>query len=225
MNYIVITLLLLLSYLIGSIPTGYLLVKYIKKTDIRKEGSQSTGATNTTRVLGFKFGVLAFLIDGIKGIIVMALLLILKLDQFYLIGDFHILGFYGLMGAIGHVFPIFLGFKGGKAVATSLGIIIFLSPVVGIFAFLLFVILVLTTKYISLSSILSSTIAAILVLILAIFNIELFRGFVTPGLNYVPLGYAISLLSLVIIIDLKHSANIKRIINGTESKVKFLNKK
>ena len=123
MNYLLIFLLLISSYLLGSFPSGYILVKYVKKTDIRTEGSKNTGATNTTRILGAKYGFIALLIDAIKGIIIMSILIIFQLEQLYIVNGINLLAIYGLFAVLGHVFPVFLNFRGGKAVATSFGVL------------------------------------------------------------------------------------------------------
>lgn len=217
MNYLIITTLIIASYLLGSFPTGYLLVKYVKKTDIRNEGSNSTGATNTTRVLGVKFGAVALIFDVLKGLLIMGLLVIFNKSQsLYIVNGINILAFYGLFAVIGHIFPVFLNFRGGKAVATSLGVLTFLTPVFGLLAIILFIIIFLISKYISLASILSATLSVLTVLIFSIFEIKLFPNMVSPFMDLVPLSYALVLVVLDILIVVKHSANIKRLIKGNE---------
>lgn len=220
MNYLIILSFIILSYLFGSIPTGYLLAKLVKNIDVREHGSKNTGATNTTRVLGFKFGALTALLDVIKGIVVMALLFYIKeLEPFYLIQiknqTINILALYGAFAVIGHVFPIFLKFKGGKAVATSFGVVTFLTPMVAIISLIFFVISVIITKYVSLTSLISALVILILTFIFYIFEINI--------LSEVILEFVITYAILVAIVFIRHKDNIKRLLKGEENK--FLTKK
>lgn len=220
MNYLIILSFIILSYLFGSIPTGYLLAKLVKNIDVREHGSKNTGATNTTRVLGFKFGALTALLDVIKGMVVMALLFYIKeLEPFYLIQiknqTINILALYGAFAVIGHVFPIFLKFKGGKAVATSFGVVTFLTPMVAIISLIFFVISVIITKYVSLTSLISALVILILTFIFYIFEINI--------LSEVILEFVITYAILVAIVFIRHKDNIKRLLKGEENK--FLTKK
>lgn len=220
MNYLIILSFIILSYLFGSIPTGYLLAKLVKNIDVREHGSKNTGATNTTRVLGFKFGALTALLDVIKGMVVMALLFYIKeLEPFYLIQiknqTINILALYGAFAVIGHVFPIFLKFKGGKAVATSFGVVTFLTPMVAIISLIFFVISVIITKYVSLTSLISALVILILTFMFYIFEINF--------LSEVILEFVITYAILVAIVFIRHKDNIKRLLKGEENK--FLTKK
>ena len=227
MNYFVIILLLIISYLLGSVPSGYLLGKYIKKIDITKTGSKSTGATNTTRILGPKLGVIALLFDLIKGVIIMSILIIFELDQFYILDQFYlvkevnILSLYGMIAVFGHVFSIFLNFRGGKAVATSAGVLLFLTPLVGLITITLFIIIILVTKYVSLGSIIASMFGAILSLVLSLTKTSNFLTIATPSLSEIPLFYSLSFIVLALLIAFRHHQNIVRLINKEENKLKL----
>lgn len=208
MNIIIIILLSLASYLLGSFPSGYVLTKIINKTDIRQLGSKNTGATNTARIIGPAFGVLALLLDVLKGIIIMSILLIFKLEQFYLIGNLNIIAMYGVFAVLGHVFSIFLNFQGGKAVATSFGVLIILNPWLGLVAVVAFFIVAFATRYVSLSSM----IAAVSSLIAA------FLFYLSNPNKYI-LENVIAILIMTMIIVVKHKDNIKRMLNKTESRI------
>lgn len=214
MTLTVIILLLIISYLIGSIPGGYLLTKLVKNDDIRNYGSKSTGATNTSRVLGFKLGAVAALIDILKGIVVVSILLIFKFENYYLITlnnkEFDIIGLYALFAVIGHIYPIYLNFRGGKAVATSFGIVFLFTPIlttIGIFVFLLIFRL---TRTVSLCSMLS---AAFIVFSNLIFYLLKINFMAVKSVELVILYFI-----LLIIIVIRHIPNIKRMIKHEEPK-------
>lgn len=210
MTIIIIILLIAAAYLLGSIPGGYLLTKLVRNEDIRDHGSKSTGATNTTRVLGWKLGLVAALIDIVKGIIVIAILDIFQLREFYEIGTINILPLYGIVAVIGHVFPIYLNFKGGKAVATSCGIVAYFTWPIALLGILVFILIIHFTKYVSLGSILT---AIFLFLVAAV--IHLIDPLIIPNSLEIVVSYFI----LVIIIIIRHIPNIKRLINGDELKI------
>ena len=136
LNITISVLLLILSYLLGSIPFGVLIGKKFKGIDIREHGSKNIGSTNAIRVLGKKIGYLVFLCDVFKGMAIIILVKILAstgvwvtpIDELY----------YGALAIIGHSYSIFLDFKGGKAVATSLGVVLILSPLVAILCLIAF---------------------------------------------------------------------------------------
>lgn len=223
MNYFIIILLAILSYILGSIPNGYLLAKHVKKIDLTQYGSKNTGATNTSRVLGLGYGLLALLLDLLKGIILLVILVsfklenyyIIKLENYYIIKNINILPIYGLLSALGHVFSIFLKFRGGKAVATSGGILIFFAIYLGAWQLVLgaigvFILTVIITNYISLGSILGSFTALVLSII---------YHFIDK--SFIPLEFMIGIVILASVIIIKHHENIKRLFNGTENKFKL----
>ena len=194
-------LIVLLAYLIGSIPSGLLIGKLFYGIDIREHGSGNLGGTNTFRTLGVKAGLTVTIMDVLKGTIATLLPVMLGADLHLLIP--------GIAAVIGHMFPIFAGFRGGKAVATSGGILLAYAPLLFIGAFLVFFISLYFSKYVSLSSM----ITAIVSLIVSFF----YKGF------DLPLVIVIALLTIFIFY--RHRANIKRIMDGTEPKVKWLTKR
>ena len=149
---------LIISYIIGSIPFGVVLGRAICNIDIREHGSKNIGSTNAIRVLGKKVGFLIFFFDVLKGMIVILVIRILHASGvFYqnpiLTSSYNLdLLLYGAAAILGHTFPIFLNFKGGKGVATSLGVITLICPIAAILCLIAFAITLYTTGYVSLSS-------------------------------------------------------------------------
>ncbi|MBQ8293253.1 MAG: glycerol-3-phosphate 1-O-acyltransferase PlsY [Bacilli bacterium] len=211
MEILVEILLLIASYLLGSVPNALIISKVCKGIDIREYGSKNMGATNVLRVLGLKYGLIVFILDALKASVIIILFKvgIFSLDKYC---HFPLLT-YGLMAVIGHLFPIFANFKGGKGVACSAGIICSYAPLIAIPTLLAFLITVLITKYVSLSSIMAVTTALVF-------------SFVTPLLMHQPFDWI--LIGVVIIIwfvfIFTHRENIKRLFKGEESKIN-LNKK
>jgi glycerol-3-phosphate acyltransferase PlsY len=190
-------LVLLAAYLIGAIPTGLLLTRLTGGGDIRKTGSGNIGATNVYRSGGRKLGVLTLIGDALKG--ALPVLLVISLLSY----DHSHTGAVAVAAFLGHCFPVYLGFKGGKGVATALGVYLVLSPLAVLGAFLIFAGLVWKTRYISLGSI--SAAAAIPVLV----------WLTTRSL---PLLLATLVISSIVI--LRHRTNIQRLLQGTENKFK-----
>jgi glycerol-3-phosphate acyltransferase PlsY len=184
-----------LSYLVGSIPTGYLLVRLAGKKDVRQFGSGSTGATNVLRVGGWKTALPVALVDVLKG-----LLPVVLAGRWF--DDPVFAALCGLLAVVGHCFPFAIGFRGGKGVATSLGAYaaIAWAPVLGGAG--LFLVVVGLTRYVSLGSILAS---------LAIPVILYFAG----G----PPAVAGVALAIAVLVVVRHGGNIRRLINGTERKL------
>ena len=143
----------ILAYLIGSIPSGLIIGKTFFNTDVRQYGSKNIGATNTYRVIGLKAALLVFLCDALKG--AAGVVLLSSYGPMYMI-----LG--GILAMMGHNWSIFLGFKGGRGVATGLGVLIALSPLVALIAFLVWGIIVYFTKLVSLGSIIAAALVPIL---------------------------------------------------------------
>ena len=184
------------SYILGSIPNGLILGKAIWGVDLRQHGSGNIGATNAWRTIGKAGGFSIFLLDMLKGAVSAYLGLHL--------GGGELAGIIcGLMAIAGHSWSVFLGFKGGKGVATGLGVIAMLMPMVTAIVFLVWLAIVKTTGYVSLGSI----VAAVLVPVLA-----LFMGLHT---DFMVLG-----LIAAVFIVYRHKSNISRLLNGTESKIK-----
>lgn len=197
-------ILLILSYLIGSIPTSVWVSKKIHNIDIRDYGSGNAGATNTFRVLGSKWGSFVMVVDMLKGLIAVKLAYLLPI---YGLDEFQRTNFQiglGLVAVIGHIFPIWAEFRGGKGVATLLGLIIGISPFTALCCIGVFLIVLYLTRFVSLSSILASL--AFPVFILVVFNVN--------NNNYRIFAIAVSLLVI-----LSHQKNISRLIKGCESKV------
>ena len=191
---------LLISYLLGSFPSGFLYAKNLKGIDLRYVGSGSTGATNVLRNIGKWPALIVFILDVLKGFIAV------KIAYFFLSDNiFQVLA--GLFAITGHIWPIWLKGKGGKAVATGLGMFIALSWKVGLASFGTFLIMISLTKIVSLSSIT----AAILL------PIYMFKYIGTLNDPYTIFSFIVA-----IIVIWKHRSNINRILKGEEPK---LNKK
>ena len=200
-------LLIIVAYLIGSIPTAVWVSKYFFGIDIREYGSGNAGATNTFRVLGSRWGSIVMLVDVIKGVAATSLYLFLP---HYLTNELHQTNFMlglGMASILGHIFPIWANFKGGKGVATLLGMAVAIQPIVAACCIAVFLIVLFLTRFVSLSSILSGI--AFMVFILFVFNEQ-------------PTLYRIFAVMVALMVVLTHQKNIGRIINGTESKVPIL---
>ncbi|NLP52828.1 glycerol-3-phosphate 1-O-acyltransferase PlsY [Bacillus sp. RO1] len=192
-------LIIILAYLIGSIPFALIVGKVGYGIDIREHGSGNLGGTNTFRTLGVKAGMIVTICDILKGTLAASLPILLGADIHPLLA--------GACAVIGHVYPIFAKFKGGKAVATSGGVLLFASPLLfGLMLFCFFLFLFLT-KYVSLSSMLTG-------IVTTIYSI---------AFGDLPLIIAVSLLTAFVIF--KHRANIGRIIQKTEPKITWLSLK
>ena len=188
---------ILISYLLGSIPTGFLIGKYLKNIDLRLIGSGSTGATNVLRNVGKWPALFVFIIDVGKGLISV------KIAQYFADqGLIEVLA--GISAISGHIWPIWLKGKGGKAVATGLGMFLALSWKVGLASLGIFLIVLAKSKYVSLSSIS----AALLLPIFMFFNLG----------NFLHPYFIISLIVSLLVIW-KHRTNINRLIKGEESKI------
>lgn len=216
MTYVYIILLMILSYLMGSIPSGVIIGKIFKQIDIRHHGSKNTGTTNSIRVLGWGLGAFVFVLDIVKGAAVIFLIRdIIGDPSLYQFGniDISILSVYGFMAVIGHVFPVFLKFKGGKAVATTSGVMLAIEPWTFVAAVIIFLLFVLILRYVSVSS----TIIAVIVL-----SFYIIRAAIPsyPGPNQVTrVVDAFIILCCAIVIILRHKANYQRLKTGTENKV------
>jgi len=188
-------LLFIIGYLLGSIPSGVWTGKLLYKKDIRNFGSGNSGTTNTFRVLGKQAGVLVFIIDMLKGAIPVLL-------ATYFNAPLHPIWF-GFAAVIGHIYPLFARFKGGKAVATGAGVGVALYPFFVLFLLIVWIVMLYLSSMVSLSSIITFFAAFLLSFLLGdtIFTIALFL--------------------LFIIVVIRHKTNIIRIKNGTENKVPF----
>ncbi len=193
-------LVFVLAYIIGSIPTGYIIVKVLKGIDIRTVGSGSTGATNVKRVLGTKWFFIVMLLDAIKG----AIPVLIAVHYF---NFFDYIGLSPVVAAIavilGHSKSVFLKFTGGKSVATGVGTILALCWPVGLCIAAIWGAITYTTKYVSLGSIIAIALAPVLM-----------NAFAQ---NYYYICFAA--LGAVFVI-IRHRENITRLLNGTENKVR-----
>ncbi|MDD4527272.1 MAG: glycerol-3-phosphate 1-O-acyltransferase PlsY [Candidatus Margulisbacteria bacterium] len=190
-------LMLILCYLLGAIPFSYFVAK-LKGVDLTKVGSGNIGATNVYRSVGKMYGVIAFFFDAGKGFFVVLLVNILTLGNPILT----VLG--ATLAILGHTFSPFVGFKGGKGVATGVGVLFFLQPVVAIIGLVLELVIIKVTGYVSLASIVSGLVIFLLMLM--------------PVFNTQPV-YSLFVLVVVAYIIYKHKGNIKRLIKGQETKI------
>ncbi|MFA5542717.1 MAG: glycerol-3-phosphate 1-O-acyltransferase PlsY [Bacilli bacterium] len=209
-------ILLIIAYLLGSIPWGYVFGKF-KGIDIRQHGSKNIGATNTGRLLGRKYAIITYVLDALKGGLIVSLFIYGVIPMEYCLLSPML---YGLAAVLGHTFPIYLGFKGGKAVATSGGVILAYSPLIFITGLPLFFIVTAIFKYVSLGSIITATYVLISSFVLTFIN----NGFVDVN-QTINLYFPIGTLIMFLIIIIRHKTNIVRIYKHEESKVKWSNKK
>jgi glycerol-3-phosphate acyltransferase PlsY len=206
---------ILAAYLIGSIPTAIWYGRIFHKTDIRQHGSGNAGATNTIRTFGKKAGIIVLIIDIAKGSLgVLLPYIVIKISG----GQFHHrfswlfnseLAF-GLAAGLGHIYPIYERFKGGKGVATLFGVILAISPLCALCAVISFIFLFILTKRVSVGSIVSGVVFAVAFIF---FTEILFLG-----------DYVLSIAYPLLIIY-THRSNIKRLLNGTEPKLSLGKKK
>ena len=217
LDIVIVILFIILSYLIGSIPFGVVLGKLICKKDIREYGSKNIGTTNAIRVLGKKVGFLVFFCDVLKGAFVMIIIKILSTTKVWVSPEQIDLFIYGAPAIIGHSFSIFLDFKGGKAVATSLGVVLFLTPIPAIACLIIFGVVFYTTKYVSLASTGATITVIATAWLLYAFGVSEVTNF---GLYFIAkptLAVAILYSILAMLIIIKHIKNYKRLLNGTEN--------
>ena len=209
-------LFILLAYLLGSIPFGYLFGK-AKGIDVREIGSKNIGATNVGRALGKKYFYLTFLLDAFKGFILVFLFRFNILPHEWCVLSPML---YGFLAIIGHVFPIFLHFKGGKAVSSAGGAILGYSPIIFLITITIFIIIYLIKRIISLASIIATICTIISCIIISLIKGEfLLNLFDTPTASIWPMNMWFVIFSILImfIILIRHKSNIERLKNHTES--------
>ncbi|MGM0471172.1 MAG: glycerol-3-phosphate 1-O-acyltransferase PlsY [Bacillota bacterium] len=193
LSYLVV---LVVGYLLGSIPFGLLLTRLVKGVDIREYGSGNIGATNAYRVMGFGMGIIVALFDISKGYISVVL-------AQYIVGTNPlVIILAGLAAIVGHNWSLFLNFNGGRGVATSVGVLINLLPQTVLVAFFVWLVVVLTMRYVSLGSIVGALLIPMLAFLL------------DRPLPYVGLGLAIAVFVIY-----RHRPNIKRLLRGEEKKI------
>jgi glycerol-3-phosphate acyltransferase PlsY len=202
-------MLVVFAYLLGSIPTSIWVSKAIFGIDIRQFGSGNPGATNTFRVLGSNWGAFVMTVDISKGLIATSLYVLMP---FYLQNELARTNFMILLGmaaVIGHIFPIWADFKGGKGVATILGMALAIQPIVALICILVFLITLLTTRYVSLSSMLAGVVFMLLILFI-------FKEKET--------SYRIFAIIVALMVVLTHQKNIVRLLKGNENKAPLFKK-
>lgn len=217
MRVLIIIAVAVISYLIGSINFSIILSRIIGKKDIRESGSGNAGATNMLRTYGKKMGVITLLLDVAKGMIVVLLAIYLRRMAAY-IECYSPYGLpypdiypyiAGVCVILGHNFPLYFGFKGGKGVATSLGVVLMLDWKVGLIVAVIALAIMAITRYVSLGSIIGGAMFIV---------IEFVKAFITHEYNIIQLVCVVIIGGLLIA---RHHANIKRLINGTENKLSF----
>lgn len=186
-------LLVILGYFIGSIPTGVIVAKVLGTPDPRTGGSKNIGATNVGRVAGKKAGAITLIGDVFKGAVPVFIASMVTVDP-------AVIGATGFFAFIGHIFPVFLGFKGGKGVATAFGVVLVISPLSAVFTAITYRVIVAVKKYVSLGSMVAAS------------CVPAFFYF-TGVKEYSPMGVAVAFIIII-----KHKDNIKRLIAGTENK-------
>ena len=202
-------ILIVIAYILGSIPNALWIGKVFKGIDVREHGSKNTGSTNAARVLGAKLGILTLILDISKGAIPVALSFFMKADLLENMTGISSLDpiMVGIFAIIGHSFSLFMKFKGGKAVATTVGVFTVLVPKALLLAAVVFFVIFAVTRYVSVSS------------ITAAISLPIFIFFLYWDVSYTIFGGIIAILIIV-----KHKSNIQRLLNGTESKF-TINKK
>ena len=202
-------ILIVIAYILGSIPNALWIGKVFRGIDIREHGSKNTGSTNAARVLGAKLGILTLMLDISKGAIPVALSFFMKADLLENMTGISSLDpiMVGIFAIIGHSFSLFMKFKGGKAVATTVGVFTVLVPKALLLAAVVFFVIFAVTRYVSVSS------------ITAAISLPIFIFFLYWDVPYTIFGGIIAILIIV-----KHKSNIQRLLNGTESKF-TINKK
>jgi len=202
--YIVVSL---IAYIIGSINFSVIISKKMAGFDLREKGSGNAGTTNVLRTVGKKAAAITLICDVLKGVVSIFIAKIIG-NIFTNLNGALLVQLAAILVVIGHTFPIFFKFKGGKGVATSLGVLLTLNWQIGLICLVFAVVLITLTKMVSVGSIS----AAILFPILTIFI----------GQNYIVTGnYIISSIILAVLIVFNHRANVKRILTGTENKISF----
>jgi glycerol-3-phosphate acyltransferase PlsY len=213
---------IVLSYLIGSVPTSIIVSKAVRGIDIREHGSGNAGGTNVMRVLGWKHGLFVILLDVLKGALVVIVVARLHygpmpFENVTPFDDFTLVQIIaGISAVIGHIWTIFAGFKGGKGIATALGMLLMIITIDMLIAIGIFVIVVTISRYVSLGSLMGAVAAPLsLVVRENIFHVDI-QGYHT----ILPFIIAVSLLVIY-----THRKNVVRILNGSESKLNFKKKK
>lgn len=229
--YLIIIAVAVISYLIGSVNFSIILSRIVGKKDIRESGSGNAGATNMLRTYGKKMGIITLLLDVLKGIIAIIIALLCEKyftnsggyastygvdNVMYIQGHFNALSLPYIAGVaviLGHNFPLYFRFKGGKGVATSLGVVLMLDWKVGLIVAVIALAIMAITRYVSLGSVLGGAMFIVL---------EIIKAIVMHEYNIIQLVCVIIIGGLLIA---RHHANIKRLLNGTENKLSLKKEK
>ena len=207
-----IIIFILLSYLTGSLPSAVWIGRFFFNIDVREHGSGNAGATNTFRVLGFKAGFPVLILDIMKGWVSVNYAIFFSDSNFIPERFFEIQLVFGLSAVFGHLFPVYTGFRGGKGIATILGLLLAVHHVAALISLGFFIFILFISKYVSLSSISASFIFPIVIILLQQTSNEVNESLVLFSI-FVPI------LSLI-----THQKNIERLLRNEETKIKFGNK-
>jgi glycerol-3-phosphate acyltransferase PlsY len=191
-----------LAYLLGSVPVGYLLVRIFRKQDIRTVGSGNIGATNVLRSGGKGLGLATFILDVVKGASAVLLGAALAAPLLPSVPERNVEALAAICAVIGHMFPVWLRFRGGKGVATGFGVFLVAAPLAALASITLFIFVFAITRYVSLSSILGAA------------SFPIFAWFTVPGPK--PAFFIAVQIMVALLIIVKHHPNIRRLLSGTE---------
>lgn len=200
----------IVAYLLGSIPTSVWIGRSFYNIDIRQHGSGNAGTTNTFRVLGTTPGIVVFLVDIFKGFLAVSLLRIVNIIEPSTNTFINLQLLLGGMAVLGHIFPVYVGFKGGKGVATLLGVVFAIHPVAALISLGVFTVVLLSTKYVSLGSMIGGL----------VFPLNIIFVFHETSVSLIVFAILISVLLI-----LTHQKNIIRLMAHTENKVNFKRKR
>ena len=198
--------LIILSYLTGAFPSAVLIGKIFFKTDVREFGSGNAGATNTFRVLGKKAGIPVLILDIFKGWLAVNYIFFISSLSNNLDLVFEQQLVFGIAAVIGHLFPIYTGFRGGKGIATLLGLLVGIQPIAALMSSLVFIIVFFISRYVSLSSIFAALAFPIIIYFLSD----------STDVSLIIFSIFVPLLAII-----THQKNIERLLKGEEVKVKF----
>jgi len=204
-----VIVLFIMAYLIGSIPTSVWVSRYFFNIDIRDFGSGNAGATNTFRVLGVKAGSFVFLFDFLKGFVAVDLAYLIMAGEMSNTALTNLQIGLGIVAVLGHIFPIWANFRGGKGIATLFGMILAIQPTVALCLVGVFVVMLFTTRYVSLSSIAASVAFPILLLFIFREPVMLYKVFA---------------IAAAVLVVLSHHKNIGRLVSGNENRVPMFGK-
>jgi glycerol-3-phosphate acyltransferase PlsY len=217
MNIVLIISGIIFAYLIGSFSSAVWLGRWLRNIDVRDFGSKNAGTTNTVRVLGLKIGLFVFFIDVFKGWLAVSVGLSFFLPNTFAAYSDYFAIVFSIAVVLGHIFPLYTGFKGGKGVATLLGVLVAIFPQTMSFVLPVWLVIFLCTRYVSLAS------------IFAAISFPFFYAFCCGGCHFGEGGKSVALLVfsilIAIFIPIMHRKNIKRLLNGTENRMSFKRKK